>query len=473
MVKRLSFLSLFSLCVLCISQCGIEPLLFNGISSNVPSDPGSVENRFLAGVTNIFTSGTADLISSTGESVAIKTGNIEQDGKFVIEVSSKIDLNNVIILLKSGNRVLLDIYPRLTRADSIAMSRDDAFRLKVVDGQIDERSTAFTILVIEKLRKSSSSLSQVSYCAVKNARGEVYSKFESDSESHKLLTMVAKIISSGSESDGNYLMFDVVSYLKDSSRKSILSEEFLKNNEVNYSDGDNKSVLPFEEQIEKSASEFEFVAKYDETRLTTVITANINEGLLDGNGNTINPFKWATKKDGAKMYIALGIHKDSPIQDEKLNQEVFKNWKPNVVQMYDDGTNGDEIAGDNIWTISFVLPKGLRIGYKFTYGLAGDIWTGTEEWPGNQRLLEIVDVNGDHFVTRYDSFGDETTNKDKANQLLPSRGGTGTVNWDTDADKDGIKDAQERQQDSKGNKLPISGWKVPSKVFPATIDECE
>ncbi|MGB9600812.1 MAG: choice-of-anchor X domain-containing protein, partial [Myxococcota bacterium] len=323
------------------------------------------------------------------------------------------------------------------------------------------------------LRKSSSSLSQVSYCAVKNARGEVYSKFESDSESHKLLTMVAKIISSGSESDSNYLMFDVVSYLKDSSRKSILSEEFLKNNEVNYSDGDNKSVLPFEEQIEKSASEFEFVAKYDETRLTTVITANINEGLLDGNGNTINPFKWATKKDGAKMYIALGIHKDSPIQDEKLNQEVFKNWKPNVVQMYDDGTNGDEIAGDNIWTISFVLPKGLRIGYKFTYGLAGDIWTGTEEWPGNQRLLEIVDVNGDHFVTRYDSFGDETTNKDKANQLLPSRGGTGTVNWDTDADKDGIKDAQERQQDSKGNKLPISGWKVPSKVFPATIDECE
>ncbi len=215
------------------------------------------------------------------------------------------------------------------------------------------------------------------------------------------------------------------------------------------------------------------MAKYDESRLTTVITANINEGLTDANGNTINPYKWATKKEGAKMYIALGIHKESPVQYEKLNQELFKNWKHNMVQMYDDGTNGDEVAGDNIWTISFVLPKELRIGYKFTYGLAGDIWTGTEEWPGNQRLLEITDVNGDHFVTRYDSFGDETTNKDKANQLLPSRGGTGTVTWDTDADKDGIPDAQERQQDASGNKLPVSAWRPPSKVFPATIDECE
>ncbi len=454
-----------------LSGCGIESLLFSNLS-NVPDDPGSVENRLIAGINTLFKSGTADLISSTGESIALKSGNIESDGKFVIEVSSKVDLNNAIIMLKSGNRVLLDIYPQLKKATTIEESRSESFRVKVIENPVDEKSTAYTILAAEKLRKMGSSLSAVSFCAVKNAKSDVFSKFEQNTESNRFFTMVSKIISAGSE-NGSDIMFDVVSFLKDPDKRSILSEDFLKNNDVNYSDGDNKSVEPFENQMEKSAQEFEFVAKYDETRLATVITANINEGLTDSNGNTINPYKWATKKDGAKMFIALGIHKESPVQDEKLNQEVFKNWKPNVVQMYDDGTNGDEIAGDNIWTISFILPKGLRIGYKFTFGLSGDIWTGTEEWPGNQRLLEIADVNGDHFVTRYDSFGDETTNKDKANQLLPSKGGTGTVNWETDADKDGIKDAQERQQDSKGNKLPVSQWKSPSKVFPATIDECE
>ncbi|MCX7944698.1 MAG: hypothetical protein N2746_09355 [Deltaproteobacteria bacterium] len=468
MVKRYLFVIFI---VICLQNCGIESLLFSNLSS-VPEDPGSVENRIIVGVTNFLKSGTADLISSSGDSVAVKSGMIAQDGKFAIEVSSKVDLNNAIVVLRSGNRVLFDIYPKLDKASTIEESKSDSFKVKVIDNVIDERTTTYTILAISKLRRMGLSLSTISYCAIKNAKGEVFLKFEKDSESNRLLTMVTKILNAGSDT-GSDIMFDVVSFLKDNNSKSILSEKFLRNNSVDYTEGDDKSVEPFETQVMKSSSEFEFIAKYDESRLATVITANINEGLVDSNGNTINPYKWATKKDGAKMFIALGIHKDSPIQDEKLNQEVFKNWKPNVIQMYDDGTNGDEISGDNIWTISFVLPKGLRIGYKFTFGLAGDVWTGTEEWPGNQRLLEIIDVNGDHFVTRYDSFGDETTNKDKANQLLPSKGGTGTVNWNTDADRDNIPDAQERQQDSKGNKLPVSQWKPPSKVFPVTIDECD
>lgn len=463
---------LFSFIAFLFTDCGVEGIIFNNISSNVPSDPGSVENRIIAGVTNLFTSGTADIISSTGESVVLKSGVIEQDGKFIIELSSKIDLNNAIVVLKSGNKVLFDIYPQLKKAGTIEESRSDAFKIKIIENPIDEKTTAFTILAVEKLRKMNLSLSGISFCAVKNARDEVLKKFDENSESAKFLTMIIKILSAGNDK-GSDIMFDIISFLKNGDSPSILSQEFLKNNNVNYSDGDNRSIEPFEAQLSKSISEFEFIAKYDENRLATVITTNINEGLIDSNGNTINPYKWATRKEGANVYIALGIHKESPVQDEKLNQDLFKNWKPNIVQMYDDGTNGDEIAGDNIWTISFILPKGLRIGYKFTYGLAGDIWTGTEEWPGNQRLLEIVDVNGDHFVTRYDSFGDETTNKDKANQLLPSRGGTGTVTWDTDADKDGIFDVRERQQDSKGNKLSITEWKAPSKVFPATIDECE
>jgi len=73
----------------------------------------------------------------------------------------------------------------------------------------------------------------------------------------------------------------------------------------------------------------------------------------------------------------------------------------------------------------------------------GANWTGTEEWPGNQRVVEVKDLDGDLLVARKDAFGDETTNKDRANARLPSRGGTGTVGWTTDADGDGLPDAGE------------------------------
>ena len=118
--------------------------------------------------------------------------------------------------------------------------------------------------------------------------------------------------------------------------------------------------------------------------------------------------------------------------------------------MYDDGTNGDEVAGDNIWTVSFVIPRGdpangqvFRVGYKFTWGIRGALWTGSEEWPGNSRILEVVDVNGDGFVYRHESWADEATNKDASNLNSKS---TGTITWTTDLHGCG-PEAQENRYD--------------------------
>ena len=89
--------------------------------------------------------------------------------------------------------------------------------------------------------------------------------------------------------------------------------------------------------------------------------------------------------------------------------------------MYDDGTGGDEVAGDGVWTLAGRLAgrgyadlAGVRVAYKFTWGNDGDGWTNTEEFPGNQRILELDDRNGDRIIARLDMFADETTNKDKA-----------------------------------------------------------
>ncbi|RME26449.1 MAG: hypothetical protein D6806_06235 [Deltaproteobacteria bacterium] len=188
--------------------------------------------------------------------------------------------------------------------------------------------------------------------------------------------------------------------------------------------------------------------------------ADMNEGTLDDNCDPIDRFLWAEDKPGASMFFAAGIHPDSPIQDNAIEQ-MLGAWQPNLIPMHDDGTCGDEVASDGIWTISFDLPVGLRIGYKYTWGLQGENWGGTEEWPGNRRLLEIVDVNGDGVVARFDEFGDQTTNKDKANQLLPANGGRGSIDWETDANGDGIPDARERMVDTDGDCV-LDTWWTPS-----------
>lgn len=79
-------------------------------------------------------------------------------------------------------------------------------------------------------------------------------------------------------------------------------------------------------------------------------------------------------------------------------------WVPNKIRMYDDGTHGDKMAGDGIWTIEVKLPAGTELRYKFTNsGQLGKWWPG-DEIPGVNRtcrvystgsvVMEILDVFG-------------------------------------------------------------------------------
>ncbi|MBW1807756.1 MAG: hypothetical protein JRJ87_06135 [Deltaproteobacteria bacterium] len=206
---------------------------------------------------------------------------------------------------------------------------------------------------------------------------------------------------------------------------------------------------------------------YERPMIPVVLAVDMNVGNKDGNCDTIDRFLWAEDAQGAGMFVAAGIHPDSPIQDNQIEQQLGA-WVPNSVAMYDDGSHGDEKAADGIWTLTFEkLPVGLRIGYKYTWGRQGDNWGGTEEWPGNRRILEIVDVNGDHIVARFDNFGDETSNKDVMNRLLPANGGNGTVDWETDANSDGVLDARERRRDSDSDCI-FDSWWTPSAVLALT-----
>lgn len=225
---------------------------------------------------------------------------------------------------------------------------------------------------------------------------------------------------------------------------------------------------------EAAATRFSLQGILDEDVIRAIFEVDFNAGRLDGNGDMINRFKWVRDEPGKQMYFVGGLHEDSPVQDSQVSAMMGDtgSWTPNQVSMYDDGSHGDDVAGDNIWTVTFDLPRGARIGYKYTWGHQGQLWTGTEEWPGNQRILEIADVNDDNFVRRRDNFGDEATNKDLANsnrRRLTT--GVSEVTWDTDLNADDIPDPRERPIDVDGDGT-LDEWVTPSAIGPATVP-CE
>lgn len=237
----------------------------------------------------------------------------------------------------------------------------------------------------------------------------------------------------------------------------FLNPDFLEEAGMDYT-GDglpDMTTGAFAETLKEAALTFELLPCEATDRKTVVFQLDLNEGKLDRNCSPVSTFKEAKKGEGKKVYIVGGMKVDPPgiitplcsggdgeldcLTEEEwteINLALGNSgtWNPNVVPMRDDGQAGDAVANDNIWTLVFDFPyiptdtgvvdpatgqtirrKGVRIGYKYTFGHGGDGWGGTEEWPGNHRLLELEDVNKDGLVVRYDYFGDETSNKGNDN----------------------------------------------------------
>ncbi|RME45342.1 MAG: hypothetical protein D6795_16670 [Deltaproteobacteria bacterium] len=190
----------------------------------------------------------------------------------------------------------------------------------------------------------------------------------------------------------------------------------------------------------------------------TIFMVDFNEGNIDDNGDTINRGKWTGPEHGCDpldapgrtMWIAGAVHHDFQEMEDPDGTYSAKlgDWTPNTIQMYDDGTHGDVVAGDNVYSLELMFEDGMHLAYKYTWGTAGQDWTCTEEFPGNSRILELKDNSGDGITIRYDEFADETTNKDAANL---NQNGDGTLDWTDDWNGDGLPDAQERKVDTNND----------------------
>ncbi|MEC8022355.1 MAG: choice-of-anchor X domain-containing protein [Myxococcota bacterium] len=228
-------------------------------------------------------------------------------------------------------------------------------------------------------------------------------------------------------------------------------------------------------------------------RITVVFMVDFSDGNQDRNCAEIDRWKWTKDEEGKQMYIVGSLHEETPLCDGNgdttskcLDEATFDaasqllgNWQPNLIAMYDDGSNGDAVAGDNVWTLALELPwfdagaetaSWVRVSYKYTWGQGGALWTGSEEWPGNRRILELQDIDGDRIITRYDRYADETTNKDVQNLLSPVNGGCGSILWNSEEPlKDTcVYDTLENYIDTDGD-CELDSKPTPGTASPITV----
>lgn len=172
----------------------------------------------------------------------------------------------------------------------------------------------------------------------------------------------------------------------------------------------------------------------DPSRLRVMFTVDMSGQGKDGNGAA--QFIRQPAKEG-KVFLGITLDPDSPVPDSAGALKPRLTPNDPATEMFDDGMNGDEVASDGIFTRLLDLPTGMRVLYKYTNGSAGEGFTGTEEWPGNSRILEVKDVltnvesgTPDCLLVRRDVFGDESSNKNFVN--LHARLAGGDLGYDED-----------------------------------------
>jgi hypothetical protein len=174
----------------------------------------------------------------------------------------------------------------------------------------------------------------------------------------------------------------------------------------------------------------------DAALIKVMFTVDASGRALDGNGSP-QLIRQPTKS--GLVYLAITVDDSSSVPDSAgLIKSTMAPNDPETV-MFDDGTNSDEVASDGVFTRVVVLPRGMRVKYKYTNGSANEGWTRTEEWPGNARILEVRDLlsrytdgTPDCLVIRRDVFGDEASNKNFVNLHSKIKAGGGTLSFEQD-----------------------------------------
>lgn len=87
------------------------------------------------------------------------------------------------------------------------------------------------------------------------------------------------------------------------------------------------------------------------------------------------------------------------------DKEGLGNWKPNTVRLFDNGTHGDRIFNDKVWSRSLKLRAGEKVQYKYTNSGTPGKWDGQEFAEEVRTLIVQPDAGTPERMIVHDIFG--------------------------------------------------------------------
>jgi lysophospholipase L1-like esterase len=86
------------------------------------------------------------------------------------------------------------------------------------------------------------------------------------------------------------------------------------------------------------------------------------------------------------------------------NHPSVGNYSPNTIAMHDDGADGDERAGDHVWTFKGTLPSGTRLRYVYTNSGEPGQWEGLD-LPHIREVQVVAQPDGGAMYLPIETFG--------------------------------------------------------------------
>ena len=335
-------------------------------------------------------------------------------GPFEVELAESRDYGSLRLVATAGERVLKAVAAQVSMNDTVDL------------GKVDAASTGAAQMIQEKVGGQGGSFASVPESAIADLLSQIadHAK-QGTTEVREFLDLVGKIVSAAGPAAGaGGACFGEAD--------AALSDTFAA---AHAKDLPQDVAADYRNKLTAAIGRLTISLVCDAAFVKVMFTVDASGEALDGNGAP-QLIRQPTK--AGKVYLAITVDESSPVAGAGLLKSQMTPNDPDTV-MFDDGTNGDEQAGDGVYTRVLVLPRGMRVKYKYTNGLANEGWTRTEEWPGNARILDVHDVisrsadgTPDCLVIRRDSYGDEASNKNYVNLHGKIKSGGGALSFDQD-----------------------------------------
>jgi lysophospholipase L1-like esterase len=106
--------------------------------------------------------------------------------------------------------------------------------------------------------------------------------------------------------------------------------------------------------------------------------------------------------------VVFRVHEDRyPVPKQMSivgNHPALGNFSPNTIAMHDDGMNGDERAGDHVWSYRAMIPAGTRVRYVYTNSGQPGEWEGLD-LPHVREMQVAAQPRGAPMYLPVETFG--------------------------------------------------------------------